>query len=123
MFFLKEIAVLLAAAVVLIPLFKYLKFGAVLGYLSAGILVGPYVLGLITDITAMRHISEFGVVLLLFLIGLELQPSRLWVLRRAVFGLGLLQMLGVGTALAIIAHVAGFSWVTAFLIGITLAMS
>ncbi|MGB9148754.1 MAG: monovalent cation:proton antiporter-2 (CPA2) family protein [Burkholderiales bacterium] len=120
---LREIVVLLAAAVVLIPLFKYLKFGTVLGYLAAGVIVGPFVLGLITDISAMRDISEFGVVLLLFLIGLELQPSRLWILRRAVFGLGLLQMLSVGAALALGLAFLGFDWKLAILIGLTLAMS
>src|SRR5262245_43310568 len=80
--------ILLIAAVVFVPLFKKFKLGAVLGYLAAGVAVGPWALRLITDVQSMLHFSEFGVVLMLFLIGLELNPSRLWVLRRAVFGLG-----------------------------------
>ncbi|MDQ3959461.1 MAG: cation:proton antiporter, partial [Pseudomonadota bacterium] len=73
-------------------LFKRLGLGAVLGYLAAGVLIGPSGFGVISDVTAIYHFAEFGVVLLLFIIGLELQPSRLWVLRRSVFGLGSAQV-------------------------------
>jgi len=110
--------ILLIAAVLAVPLFKRLKLGAVLGYLSAGVAVGPWVLRLITDVQSILHFSEFGVVLMLFLIGLELNPSRLWVLRRSVFGLGGAQVAAVtavffaiGLALRIeplVALIAGF---------------
>jgi Kef-type K+ transport systems, membrane components len=85
---LQQIAIFLAAAVLVVPLFKKFGLGTVLGYLIAGILIGPWGLRLVTDVDSILHFSEFGVVLLLFIIGLELQPSRLWVLRRLVFGLG-----------------------------------
>ena len=81
---------LLAAAVVAVPLFRRLGLGAVLGYLSAGLLIGPYGLGLFGDPEAILHVAELGVVLFLFLIGLEMRPSKLWALRREIFGLGLL---------------------------------
>jgi glutathione-regulated potassium-efflux system protein KefB len=83
---------LLAAAVVAGPLFKRLGFGAVLGYLAAGISIGPFGLGVLTDASATLHVAELGVVLLLFIVGLEMRPSRLWGLRRQIFGLGLLQV-------------------------------
>ncbi len=85
---LTEIAIFLAAAVVAVPISKRLGLGAVLGYLIAGIAIGPSGLGLIPDVEDVLHFAEFGVVLLLFIIGLELQPSRLYVLRKTVFGLG-----------------------------------
>ncbi|MDR3418312.1 MAG: monovalent cation:proton antiporter-2 (CPA2) family protein [Nevskia sp.] len=85
---LADIVLFLAAAVIAVPLFKRLGLGSVLGYLAAGIAIGPWGLGLIANVEDILHFSEFGVVLLLFVIGLELQPSRLWRLRSAVFGLG-----------------------------------
>lgn len=85
---LPQLIILLTAAVVAVSIFKRLGLGSILGYLAAGILVGPHVLGFITDLESIAHISELGIVLLLFVIGLELEPSRLWVLRRHVFGLG-----------------------------------
>ena len=88
-----DIALLLAAAVIAVPLFKRLGLGSVLGYLAAGIAIGPWGLRLISQVEDILHFSEFGVVLLLFVIGLELQPSRLWRLRTAVFGLGGAQVL------------------------------
>ncbi|MBS0395375.1 MAG: cation:proton antiporter, partial [Proteobacteria bacterium] len=88
-----EVAVFLAAAVVAVPLFKRLHLGAVLAYLAAGIAVGPSGLGLISDVDGMLDLAEFGVVLLLFVIGLELQPSRLVAMRRAVFVAGSWQVL------------------------------
>jgi len=90
---LADIALLLLAAVVAVPLFKRFGLGSVLGYLAAGIAIGPWGLGLISQVEEILHFSEFGVVLLLFVIGLELQPSRLWRLRSAVFGLGGAQVL------------------------------
>jgi glutathione-regulated potassium-efflux system protein KefB len=99
---LAQIAIFLAAAVIAIPIFRYFKLGSVLGYLAAGIIIGPAGLGLISKIDTTQHIGEFGIVLLMFVIGLELQPSRLWVLRKPIFGLGLAQVvvttLGVGSA-------------------------
>ena len=96
---LAQIAIFLSAAVIAIPVFRYFKLGSVLGYLAAGIIIGPAGLGLISKIDTTQHIGEFGIVLLMFVIGLELQPSRLWVRRKPIFGLGLAQVLV--TALAI----------------------
>jgi monovalent cation:proton antiporter-2 (CPA2) family protein len=99
---LAQIAIFLAAAVIAIPIFRYFKLGSVLGYLAAGIIIGPACLGLISRIDTTQHIAEFGIVLLMFVIGLELQPSRLWVMRKPIFGLGLAQVLvttlGIGSA-------------------------
>jgi monovalent cation:proton antiporter-2 (CPA2) family protein len=99
---LAQIAIFLAAAVIAIPIFRYFKLGSVLGYLAAGIIIGPAGLGLISRIDATQHVAEFGIVLLMFVIGLELQPSRLWVMRKPIFGLGLAQVLvttlGIGSA-------------------------
>jgi len=81
---LANIALFLAAAVLFVPFFRRLGLGAVLGYLAAGVTIGPSGLGLIGDVEEVLHVAEFGVVLLLFIIGLELQPSRLWTLRRMV---------------------------------------
>ena len=99
---LAQIAIFLAAAVIAIPIFRYFKLGSVLGYLAAGIIIGPTGFGLISKIDTTQHIGEFGIVLLMFVIGLELQPSRLWVMRKPIFGLGLAQVLvttaGIGSA-------------------------
>jgi glutathione-regulated potassium-efflux system ancillary protein KefC/glutathione-regulated potassium-efflux system protein KefB len=99
---LAQIAIFLAAAVIAIPVFRYFKLGSVLGYLAAGIIIGPACLGLISKIDTTQHVAEFGIVLLMFVIGLELQPSRLWVMRRPIFGLGFAQVLvttaGIGSA-------------------------
>src|ERR1019366_10316319 len=90
---LAQIAIFLASAVIAIPIFRHFKLGSVLGYLAAGIIIGPACLGLISKIDTTQHIAEFGIVLLMFVIGLELQPARLWVLRKPIFGLGLAQVL------------------------------
>src|SRR6202012_1220934 len=87
-----QIAIFLAAAVIAIPLFRYFRLGSVLGYLAAGIIIGPSGLGLIGKVEATQQIAEFGIVLLMFVIGLELQPSRLWVMRKPIFGLGTAQV-------------------------------
>jgi hypothetical protein len=91
MHFLPQAAVFLLTAVLLVPLFQRLKLGSVLGYLGAGMLIGPWGLGMVANVESTLEFAEFGVVLLLFLVGLELQPSRLWV-RRPVSGLGALQV-------------------------------
>ncbi|TDU24300.1 Kef-type potassium/proton antiporter (CPA2 family) [Panacagrimonas perspica] len=113
----------LAAAVLFVPLFKRLGLGAVLGYLAAGLVIGPGGLGLIGDVESILHISEFGVVLLLFVIGLELQPSRLWLLRSPVFGTGGLQVLLSALALGGVALALDQTPVVALVIGFGLAMS
>ena len=91
---------LLAAAVVAVPLFRKLGLGAVLGYLCAGLLIGPFGLGLFHDPQAILHVAELGVVLFLFLIGLEMRPSKLWALRGEIFGLGVAQVLACGALLS-----------------------
>ncbi|MET0405168.1 MAG: cation:proton antiporter, partial [Cystobacter sp.] len=92
MSFAHQALLFLTAAVVSVPIFKRLGLGSVLGYLAAGLVIGPWGVKLVSDVESILHFSEMGVVLLLFLIGLELQPSRLWELRRSVFGLGGLQV-------------------------------
>lgn len=113
----------LAAAVLFVPLFKRLGLGAVLGYLAAGLAIGPGGFGLIGDVESILHISEFGVVLLLFVIGLELQPARLWALRTSVFGIGGLQVLLCTIALGGAALGFGLDPVPALVVGFGLAMS
>ncbi|HSW14247.1 MAG TPA: monovalent cation:proton antiporter-2 (CPA2) family protein [Solimonas sp.] len=118
-----DIALFLACAVLFVPLYRRLGLGAVLGYLSAGILIGPSALGLVEDVGQVLHFSEFGVVLLLFVIGLELQPSRLWTLRRAVFGLGGAQVGLTMALLGLAGWLLGLPPVAALVAGFGLAMS
>ncbi|MGI4877905.1 MAG: monovalent cation:proton antiporter-2 (CPA2) family protein [Janthinobacterium lividum] len=121
---LRDAVVYLAAVVILVPLFARLKLGAVLGYLAAGILIGPGLLGLVTDTDGIGQIAEYGIVLLLFVIGLELKPSRLWALRRDIFGLGLLQVTACGLALTgVLLGVTGLSWQAALVVGLPLGLS
>lgn len=119
----QEIALFLAAAVVAVPLAKRLKLGAVLGYLLAGIAIGPWGFGWIGKVEDVLKASEFGVVLLMFIIGLELQPSRLWRLRREVFGMGGAQVLVTTAILAVIAMMLGQRPAAATVAGFGLAMS
>lgn len=120
---LEQAAVFLLASVLLVPLFRRARLGAVLGYLFAGMLIGPWGFGLIGEVQATLQFAEFGVVLLLFLVGLELQPSRLWVLRRPVFGLGGAQVALTAALLAAIGFGLGLSWRAALVAGFALAMS
>ncbi len=120
---LEQIAIFLAATVLIVPLFKGLGLGTVLGYLIAGMLIGPWGLELVSDVENTLHFSELGVVLLLFIIGLELQPSRLWVLRRTVFGLGSAQLLLSALPIALLAAGIGQGWLAAVVIGVGAAMS
>ena len=120
---LQEAALFLAAAVLFVPLFKRARLGSVLGYLAAGLVIGPHGLGYARDAEQVLHASEFGVVLLLFVIGLGLQPRRLWTLRREVFGLGGAQVLLTALPLALFAHYFGVAWAGAAVIGLALAMS
>ena len=117
------VLILLAATVLLVPLFKRLGLGSLLGYLIAGIAVGPYGLHVVSRPQAVLHTAELGVTLLMFLIGLELKPTRLWALRRQVFGLGLLQMAGVALPVTALAMLAGLAPPGAALVGVALAMS
>ncbi|MES1998814.1 MAG: cation:proton antiporter [Pseudomonadota bacterium] len=114
---------LLTAAVLLVPLFRRAGLGSVLGYLVAGVAIGPFGLGLIGDTQVVLHVAELGVTLLMFLIGLELQPRRLWALRREVVGLGTLQVVSVATVAGLIAYLLGLSALAAGLVGLALAMS
>lgn len=106
--------VLLAAGVAAVPLFKRLGLGAVLGYLAAGLLIGPFGLGLIQNAEAILHVAELGVVLFLFIIGLEMRPAKLWGLRKQIFGLGAAQVLGCGLLLTGTAMLFGVSAPVAF---------
>jgi monovalent cation:proton antiporter-2 (CPA2) family protein len=120
---LTTLVVLLAAATIAVPMTRRAGFGSVLGYLLAGIVIGPAGLGLITDVDAIASIASLGVVMLLFLIGLEVRPQRLWVMRRSVFGLGTAQVVLSGAALAALANAAGIAWPGAIVLGAGLAMS
>jgi glutathione-regulated potassium-efflux system ancillary protein KefC len=120
---LELVAIFLATAVLAVPLFKRLGLGSVLGYLAGGALIGPSGLGLVHEVDATLHFAEFGVVLLLFVIGLELQPSRLFRMRGAVFGLGALQVGLTALALAGIAMALGLDWRPSLVAGLALAMS
>jgi len=120
---LAQIAIFLLAAVIAVPLSRKLGLGAVLGFLGAGMLIGPWGLKLIEHVDAILHISEFGVVLLLFIIGLELQPSRLWALRRQVFGLGTAQVVGTALVIGLGLIALGWTWQASLVVGVGLAMS
>src|SRR5271166_1032924 len=121
---LTTLVVLLGAATIAVPLTRRAGFGSVLGYLLAGIAIGPAGLRLITDVDAIASIASLGVVMLLFLIGLEVRPQRLWVMRRAVFGLGTAQVAITGAVLAALAHAAAsVAWQGAVVLGAGLAMS
>jgi glutathione-regulated potassium-efflux system ancillary protein KefC len=113
----------LAAAVIAVPVFKRLGLGAVLGYLVAGVVIGPWGLGLISDVELILQVSEFGVVLLLFLIGLELNPQRLWEMRRPILGLGGAQVAATTLVLTGAGLLFGLDWHAALAAGMGLALS
>ncbi|WP_434652427.1 cation:proton antiporter [Pseudomonas sp. R3-56] len=115
--------VFLGAAVLAVPISRLFNLGAVIGYLAAGIAVGPSGLGLIEDPASVLTLAELGVVLLLFIIGLELKPSRLWAMRRDIAGLGLCQVLLCGAVLAGLAMLAGLSWQAALIAGAGMGLS
>ena len=121
--FLAQALIYLAAAVIAVPLSKRLGLGSVLGFLLAGVAIGPWGLKLIGDGDAMLHFSEFGVVLLLFLVGLELNPKRLWSLRNAIFGMGTLQVVATMFAVAGIGVALGQSFAISLVAGMGFAMS
>ncbi|AVP95983.1 glutathione-regulated potassium-efflux system protein KefB [Ahniella affigens] len=114
---------LLAAVVVAVPIFTRLKLGAVLAYLVAGALLGPTALALVEHSEQQAQVAELGVVLLMFLVGLELSPARLWLMRRAVFGMGAAQFVLTTLVLSILALLAGFDWKTALVAGGALSLS
>ena len=121
-----QVAVFLAAAAIAAPLGRTLRMGAVLGYLAAGIIIGPYVLGplyALTDVGEVLHFGEFGVVMLLFVIGLELRPVRLWAMRSAIFGLGTAQLVATSLVLAAIGMALGLTLAQALFIGLALSLS
>lgn len=113
----------LGSAALIVPIAVRLGLGSVLGYLIAGCIIGPWGLRLVTDAESILHFAEIGVVLMLFVIGLELDPQRLWTLRASVFGGGFLQMAACGLALGAFCIVMGLDWKIAVLIGLTLALS
>lgn len=122
--FLLEFIYLLIAAVIMVPICQAIKLGAVPGFLLAGLAIGPHGLGLIAQVEDISHISEFGVVLLLFLIGMEMKPAFLWKIRRLVFGLGSLQLFLTGGAIsAICYYIFHLSVSAALIIGPALALS
>jgi CPA2 family monovalent cation:H+ antiporter-2/glutathione-regulated potassium-efflux system protein KefB len=120
---LRDGAVLLGSGLLFVLLFRRLGLGATLGYLVAGAVVGPHVLGLVGDAEAKMGIAELGITLLLFIVGLELNPSRLWKMKQEIFGLGLLQVALCGLAITAIVWLAGFSPAAALALGLPLALS
>jgi glutathione-regulated potassium-efflux system protein KefB len=114
---LMPVVALLAAGVIAVPLFRRFGLDSVLGYLAAGVVIGPYGFGLFTDPDTIIHVAELGVVMFLFIIGLEMQPSRLWGLRREILGLGVLQVGASGALLTGIGILMGFSPAVAFVFG------
>jgi glutathione-regulated potassium-efflux system protein KefB len=123
---LTQVALFLAAAVVAAPLAKLLRIGTVLGYLLVGVLIGPFGLGFVYsvyEVSSVLHFAEFGVVLLLFLIGLELRPRRLWAMRAVIFGLGGAQVVISAALLAAVALVVGLAWPVAVFAGLALSLS
>ncbi|MCJ7529113.1 MAG: monovalent cation:proton antiporter-2 (CPA2) family protein [Methyloceanibacter sp.] len=121
-----QVAVFLAAAAIAAPLGRFLRMGAVLGYLAAGVVIGPYVLGplyALNDVGEVLHFGEFGVVMMLFVIGLELRPVRLWAMRSAIFGLGTAQLVASALLLAAIGVALGLAPTQALFIGLALSLS
>ena len=114
---LTQVVVLLAAGVAAVPVFKRIGLGSVLGYLAAGLAIGPFGLALFSDAQAIIHVAELGVVMFLFIIGLEMQPSRLWGMRKDIFGLGAAQVLACMAALTAIGLSFGFPLIPSFVAG------
>jgi len=118
-----KVVVLLAAGVFAVPLFKRLGLGSVLGYLAAGLAIGPFGMGFFSEAGTILHVAELGVVMFLFVIGLEMQPTRLWKLRRQIFGLGLAQVLVCGALLTAVGMVAGLKVPVAFIAAMGFVLS
>jgi glutathione-regulated potassium-efflux system ancillary protein KefC len=113
----------LSAAVIAVPLSRALGLGSIIGYLAAGIAIGPWGLAFVTNVQDILHFAEFGVVLMLFLVGLELEPKRLWSLRRPIFGWGSAQVAGCAAALFVVALAFGLAWPIALVGALGLALS
>ncbi len=118
-----DILFLLLAAVVIVPICQRIGLSSVLGYLAAGLIVGPHILAMVQNVEEMLHIAELGVVFLLFVIGLELKPQRLWNMRHLVFGIGLLQVILTGIVITVIAYGIGIDTRASIVIGFGLALS
>ncbi len=118
-----QVVALLAAGVIAVPIFRRLGLGSVLGYLAAGLAVGPFGLGIVHEPEAILHAAELGVVLFLFIVGLEMEPSRLWALRKQIFGLGVLQVGLCGALLTLVGIVLGLSPAVAFVAGMGFVMT
>ncbi|WP_374391391.1 monovalent cation:proton antiporter-2 (CPA2) family protein [Tabrizicola sp.] len=112
-----SVVTLLGAAVVAVPVFKRIGLGSVLGYLAAGLVIGPFGLGLFSDPMAILHVAELGVVMFLFIIGLEMEPSKLWAMRRDILGLGLLQVLLCVGLLSLVGVVLGYPYAGSLIAG------
>ena len=118
-----ESLVYLLAAVISVPISRRLGFGSVLGYLAAGIIIGPFGFSFVDDAEHILHFAELGVVFLLFIVGLELKPARLWVMRNMVFGLGAAQVIISAAAIALVAWALGLANDAAIVVGLILALS
>ncbi|MDD2878419.1 MAG: monovalent cation:proton antiporter-2 (CPA2) family protein [Acidiphilium sp.] len=119
----ETLVALLAATVIMVPIARRLGVGSIVGYLVAGLAIGPDGLRLVTGVSQIQNVSELGVIMLLFLIGLEIRPHRLWILRKTILGLGFGQMLPSAAVMAVLGHWAGLSWAAAALVGLGLALS
>lgn len=120
---LHSVFIFLAFTCLIVPLSKWAGLGPVIGYLVAGVLIGPFALGFISDPTTILHFSEFGVVMMLFLIGMELQPRELWLMKGQLIGLGITQVLVTTAAITLASIVIGQYWGEAVVIGMALALS
>ncbi len=122
--FLLQALIYLAAAVICVPLAKKLGMGSVLGYLLAGMLIGPFVLGYIgREGQDIMHFAEFGVVMMLFLIGLELEPSQFWKMRKSILGMGSIQMVFTSLLIFALMMITGLSWQVSLAVSLAFAMS
>ena len=122
--FLLQAIIFLTVAVIFVPVAKKLGLGSVLGYLLAGVVIGPFILGFVgNEGESILHFAEFGIVLMLFLIGLELQPELLWKLRKSILGLGVMQLILTTACVAILAMAFGFGWEHSLVLGMILSMS
>jgi monovalent cation:proton antiporter-2 (CPA2) family protein len=113
----------LIAAVTLVPLFKKAGLGSILGYLAAGVILGPTGLHLLKEVDGLMHLAEFGVVMLLFLIGLELKPAKLWGMRKSLIGLGFIQVFLTSLVLLLVLWTMGYSWAISLMIAVSLSLS
>src|SRR3984893_18767991 len=120
---LSQTALLLGAAVLAVSIFRLLRLSSILGYVAAGMVIGPWGFRLVSDVPSIMSFAEFGIVLLLFIIGLELQPTRLWVMRRNVFGLGSAQVILCAVLLGVAGWLLGLQLVPALLVGFGLSLS